>query len=488
MSDTKRIKTNSGVNFGNNDIIRQISFYLNQSDKIEMAKTSSDVNDVVKNLLPTSTEYVTTIKPNLISIFKEHNGVYSSPIDTFKPTEYGFGDFYVSMFDHISDNEDKNYYCKWRMWQVNKSSSKNRFHKNKNIDLFISELPEEDDILLSERLMESIDTSIIDHNMLPFTDRFMESLIENTSIVHAISYDEVYSHRCGFFSCIAERQTDVTSITIEGDFCEESAEIIAEGCVDGLKTLIIESMSDDYIDGFCVNTILESISEVGIIEKLVLEGIRHLNGDGLPDIIMYCENLKFLSLKDIGMCPLFCLITRNVIGNSNIGEIRIENCDRNIKNLDLLLKEICSNDHVKILGLSGNRKSVKRIIPELVNMIIRGNIQKLDISYCSIGKIGIKKIIDATKEPSSKLTHIDISGNILGKTTFRSILNTSLTFIHIGDIEYDTDSLSKFVRSRRNNGFECIIDDREGDIYYNERPCQKELFELVYSGEHWEPI
>ena len=153
-----------------------------------------------------------------------------------------------------------------------------------------------------------------------------------------------------------------------------------------------------------------------------------------------------------------------------------------------MLKEICSNDHVKILGLSGNRKSVKRIIPELVNMIIRGNIQKLDISYCSIGKIGIKKIIDATKEPTSKLTHIDISANKLGKTTFRSILNTSLTFIHIGDIEYDTDSLSKFVRSRRNNGFECIIDDREADIYYNERPCQKELFELVYSGEHWEPI
>ena len=140
MSDTKRIKTNSGVNFGNNDIIRQISFYLNQSDKIEMAKTSSDVNDVVKNLLPTSTEYVTTVKPNLISIFKEHNGVYSSPINTFKPTEYGFGDFYVSMFDHISDNEDKNYYFKWRMWQVNKSS-KNRFHKNKNINCLLYTSP-----------------------------------------------------------------------------------------------------------------------------------------------------------------------------------------------------------------------------------------------------------------------------------------------------------------------------------------------------------
>ena len=172
------------------------------------------------------------------------------------------------------------------------------------------------------------------------------------------------------FYCIAKRQTNVTSIKIEDKLCQDSAEIIAEGCVDGLKTLSIISMGFDVIDGYCVNTILESISEVGIIEKLVLEGIRHLNGDGLPDIIMYCENLKFLSLKDIGMCPLFCLITRNVIGNSNIGEIRIENCDRNIKNLDLLLKEICSNDHVKILGLSGNRKSVKRIIPELVLSLI----------------------------------------------------------------------------------------------------------------------
>ena len=421
-----------GVNFGNNDVIRQISFYLNQSDKIEMAKTSSDVHDVVKNLLPTSTEYVTTIKPNLISIFKEHNGVYSSPIDIFKPTKYGFGDFYVSMFDHVGGNEDKNYYYKWRMYKLN---SKDRFHKNKNINLFIRDLPEEDDILLSERLLESVDTSITDENKFKFTDRFMESLVENTSIVNVNSFYSGYgySHRCGFFSCIANRQTNVTSISIEGNFCEDSAEIIAEGCVDGLKTLNIESMSD-VIDGYRVDTILESISEVGILENLILGNIEYLNGNGLSDIIRNCVNLKQLHLDDIKFIPGTCYKIQNVIINSSIEEIRIEYCD--IMHLDVLLKEICSNDHVKILGLRGNGKSVKRIIPEIVNMIIRGNIQKLDISYCFIGKIDIKKIIDATKEPTSKLTHLDISGNKLGKTTFRSILNTSLTFIHMGDIEY----------------------------------------------------
>ena len=157
--------------------------------------------------------------------------------------------------------------------------------------------------------------------------------------------------------------------------------------------------------------------------------------------------------------------------------------------MDVLLKEICSNDHVKILGLYGNNKSVKRIIPEIVNMIIRGNIQKLDISYCSIGKIGIKKIIDATNESTSKLTHINISGNKLGKTTFKDLLNTSLVFIHMGDIEYDINSLWEFVINRRNNGFECIINDRDRDDFdHYGSNCDEELFELVYSGEHWGPV
>ena len=464
-----------GVNFGNNDVIRQISFYLNQSDKIEMAKTSSGVNEVVKNLLPTSTEYVTTVKPNLISIFKEHNGVYSTPIDRFKPTKYGFCDFYVSMFDHISGNEDKHYYYKWRTYKIN---SKDRKHMNKNINLPINDIPEEDYNLLSERLLDSVDISITDHDMFPFTDRFIKSLIENTSIVRVHS---TYGCAHGLFSCIAERQTNVTSIKIEDKLYEDSAEIIANGCIDGLKTLDIRWIHN-YMHGPRVNTVLESISEVGILENLILENILDFNGNGLLDIIRNCRDLKRLYLKEIEIPPGICNTLRNVIGNTNIGDIRIEDCDDNIKNLDVLIKEICSNDHVKILGLYGNDKSVKRIIPELVNMIIRGNIQKLDISCCSIGKISIKKIIDATKEPTSKLTHIDISGNNIGKTAFKSILNTSLTFIRAREIDYDDcASILDFKIRRRENGFECIIEDG-GPL---PRPCHEELFEFVNHSDYY---
>ena len=59
----------------------------------------------------------------------------------------------------------------------------------------------------------------------------------------------------------------------------------------------------------------------------------------------------------------------------------------------------------------------------------------------------------------------------------------------MGDIEYDIDSLWEFVINRRNNGFECIINDRDRDDFdYYGSNCDEELFELVYSGEHWGPV
>lgn len=67
-----------GDNFCNQDVVRLLSFFLNQRDKIALSESARGVHQALLSFLPTAKKYITTVKPNLMSAFSsDDNGVYS---------------------------------------------------------------------------------------------------------------------------------------------------------------------------------------------------------------------------------------------------------------------------------------------------------------------------------------------------------------------------------------------------------------------------
>lgn len=428
-----------GDNFGNVDVVRQVSFYLNQRDKIAMATSARGVNKILREMLPTATRYVTTVKPNLMSIFSFENGAYSSPIETFQLSEYGnFGNFYQSLITHVGANEDKEYYASWLEHQLRmrKRSARNR---KRVIDLYIRDLPAKDEKYLVERLRESVDTHLSDHHCLQYTRDIKNAIVTNTSIVNVSAYSEISSCRCNLFDCISERSTDVTTLHFVGGTCDDSIQMIADYCVSGLKNLSITTAdSSSEINGMMVDIVGDAVARVGILNILEIGNIvgdYEEWADGLIHMLDTCP-ISSLRINETDFED-HCLVGMvNVLPKLTATDVKMTSCDFGDWGKPLF-DALFSNTSISWLDLSYTHMG-DGSISKLVEMIQRGTLTRLAIGACGVGKEGIGRVLRATTHVGSKLRFISIfDNNINDPTVFEGMGGTSLEAIHVGELNID---------------------------------------------------
>ena len=458
-----------GDNFGNKDVARQVSFFLNQRDKIAMNTSARSVHEALGDFLPTSTRYITTVKPNLMSAFSVENGVYSSPISTFHISKYGnFGNFHQSLITHVGANEDRNYYAAWYECQLSlaRGSARNR---RDQIDLYISDMSSRDEAFLVERLRESVDTRLGDHNCLQYSKDIMYAIASNTSIVDVLAYSQVTSCRCGLFSSLSVRSTAITKLNLVGGLCVDSTQMIANCCVEGLKDLSIST--DDpasEVHGYSVDVICGAVADVGVLEVLEI-------GNVAADYDEWADGL----IRALGSCPIVSLRINDtefdkdclagmvrVLHLLGAADVKITCCDFDDWGKPVF-DALFSNTSISWLDISftiiGDGS-----IGALVEMIKRGKLTRLGIGGCGVGGRGIKSLIQATTHADSKLDFISIFDNDIDHpSVFEDMGGTSLKNIHIGELS-DADALAKLVVVKSRSGQTCDIDARDSDDCFNE--------------------
>lgn len=427
-----------GDNFGNEDVVRQTSFFLNQRDKIAMATSARGVGRALQAYLPTATSYVTTVKPNLLSAFAfcPQTGVYSSPISTFEISEYGcFGNSYQSMITHVGANEDRDYYSAW--YEANLGLSKGAARNRRNsIDLYIRDLPAKDESRLVEGLCEAVDTRLSDHHCLPYTREIMEAIVHNTSIVDVLAYSQISSCRCVLVACLAEREADITTLRLGGGICHDATLTIGDECVQALTHFSFTTdESDRHIECFSVDYICEALADVGILQVLEIGNVdQDYNewADGLIRVMDACplssvriNEADFMEDCVPGMVRVFPFLTAT--------DLKLTSCEFGGWATPVF-DALFANTSIRWLDLSYT-KIGSGSIRALVDMIKRGTLVRLAVGGCGIGRGGISRMLGATTHADSKLEFISIFDNNAEFCDDVKLDGTSLKTIHTGGEE-----------------------------------------------------
>lgn len=449
---------------------RHISFFVNQRDKIAMATSTKVVYEALREMLPTSTKYITTVKPNLISTFSSGSGVYSASISNFQISKYrNFGNFHQSMITHVGANEDRDYYAAWHEWHLKlaKGSARNKRHE---IDLYITDLSSRDEEFLIERLYESVDTRLCDHNYLQYTPNMMHGIANNTSIVEVLAYSEVTSCRCNLFSCLSVRSTAITKLRLVGGLCVDSTQTIADFCVEGLKQLSMATCdSFSEMHGFSVDVICDAVADFGILEVLEIGNVTSNYEEWADGLIRALDNCPIISLRiNETEFEEDCLEGMvGVLSRLNATDVKITCCDFDDWGKPVF-DALFSNTSTCWLDLSYT-KTGDESVGLLVEMIRRGTLTRLAIGGCGVGRDGIKIVMQATTHPDSKLVFISIFDNDIDHTVIFDELNgTSLECIHVGELGNARGLAAKLVRLKSRTGKKCDIDARNSDDCFNE--------------------
>ena len=452
-----------GDNFGNIDVARHVSLFLNQREKCAMSTSAKGVHQALKDQLPTSTRYMTTVKPNLMSAFSFENGVYSTPIETFQISKYGnFGNFYQSMITHVGANEDLDFYSAWYECHLNLAKGAARYRRG-NIDLYIRDLPATDEKFLVERLRGSVDTRLCDHHCLKYTRDIKEAIVSNTSIVHLLAYSQIPSCRCNLFECISVRSTDITELHLVSETCSDSVELIAGHCVNGLTNLSITSSdSSGEIKGTTVDAICNAVAGVGILEILEVGNVVANDEDWADGLLYVLDTCPISSLCiDETEFDEDCLERMvYVLPKLKAVDVKMTSCDFGSWGRPIF-DALFSNTAICWLDLSYT-DIADESISALVAMIKRGTLTKLAVGECQIGRDGINSILHATTHKDSKISFISIYGNdIHNLSLFEGMEQTSLQDIHVGGLSDNVALIDKLDTV-------CSIDTRDMDDCYND--------------------
>ena len=454
-----------GDNFGNGDVVRRVSFFLNQRDKIAMATSTKGVSQALQQFLPTSSSYITTVRPNLLSAFSvaSQTGVYSAPIETFKLNKYGcFGNFYESMITHVGANEDRDYYSAWYEHHLLLARRSTRSRRG-TIDLYIWDLPAKYEKFLAERLRQSVDTTLCDHHCLQYTREIVDAIVSNTSIVNVLAYSQISSCRCVLFSSLAGRSTKITSLNLCGGICHDTSLVIGDECVQALTHFSFTTgESDRFIDGGSVDYICESIADAGMLRVLEVGNVQGDYDEWATGLIgaMECCPLRSVTIDETEFVPHCLPGMVRVLPFLTATDVKITCCgfgDWGKPVFDALF----SNFSVTTLDMSFTKMGDGSIGP-LVKMIKRGTLAKLAIGGCGISAKGIKSVLKATAHDSSNLKYLSVFDNGLG---IAQLGTTSLVGLHVGVVSDDA-VLGKILKFGVDNNLE--VDMRDSDECFNE--------------------
>lgn len=453
-----------GDNFGNADVVRRVSFFLNQRDKIAMATSTKGVSQALVRYLPTSSSYVTTVKPHLVSAFTVDNGVYSAPIETFKLNRYGcFGNFYESMITHVGANEDKDFYSAWYEHHLSLARRSTRSRRGV-IDLYVWDLPAKDETFLTERLRQSVDTTLCDHHCLQYTREMVDAIVSNTSIVNVLAYSQISSCRCVLFGALARRSTKITSLNLCGGICHDTTLVIGDECVQALAHFSFTTgESDRFIDGGSVDYICESIADAGILKSLEVGNVEGDYDEWAAGLICVMEScpLRSVTIDETDFVPHCLPGMVRVLPSLTATDVKITGCsfgDWGKPVFDALF----SNDTLTALDMCFTEVG-DGSIGALVKMIKRGTLVKLAIGGCGISAKGIKSVLKATAHDSSDLKYLSVFDNQFGK--FVQLDKTSLVGLHVG-VVCDEAVLGSVIQFVVENNLD--VDMRDSDECFNE--------------------
>lgn len=444
-----------GDNFGNQDVMRDVSFFLNQRDKISMSTSARSVHAVLKHFLPTSFEYITTVKPNLLPVPLSNNGIYAIPIRTFKPNPDGFFDsFAESMIKHTGCNEDSDYYLAWYTHQL--------FGKREDYGYPRHTLCLEYPVLnyvdmahlIAIRLHDSVDRRLREHELFPYTPAIMDALEINTSIVDILMCNnESPACRCDFVESLLRRSTDIENLQLDGEICHDSAQTIADGCVRGLKKLSITGHVAMPIDGHIVDTLCEAVSEVGILESLEIGEVGaeyEGGGNGLIHVLETCP-LRSLSVSAVLFEEETWARMVGVLSKMKATEVKFTEYRIFSDWMRPAFDALFSNTSIQSLDLSFTNLEDGNI-GALETMIKRGTLIKLAIGGCSIGRDGVKSVLRATTHFDSNLRFISMS-DVKHPDVFAELIETSLKVMHLEVLSIATnESLAKLNTAKRLSG------------------------------------
>ena len=456
--------------FGNGDVVRHISFFVNQRDKIVMATSTKVMYEALQEMMPTSTKYVTTVKPNLMSIFSSANNVYSAPISIFDISKYrNFSNFHQSMITHVGANEDKDYYAAWYECHLKLGKGLAR-NIRKEIDLYMSDLSARDEEFLIERFLDSVDTRLFDHNCLQYTPDIMNGIAKNTSIVEMFAYSEETSCRCNLFSCISLRSTDIIKLYLVGGICVDSTQMIADFCVKGLKQLSIATCNSfSEIHGFTVDVICDAVADCGILEVLEIGNVTSGYEEWADGLIRTLEICPIISLRinetEFDENCLEGMV--RVLSGLKATDVKMTCCDFDDWGKPVF-DALFSNTSTCWLDLSYTTTGDESV-GYLVEMIRRGKLTRLAIGGCGVGRDGIKIVMQATTHANSKLVFISIFKNDIDHPViFDELDGTSLECIHVGELGNARALAAKLVLIKSRTGKMCDIDARDSDHCFNE--------------------
>lgn len=446
-----------GDNFGNADIARQVAFFLNQRDKIAMSTSARGVREVVKHLLPTSTKYVTTVKPNFVSLFSLDNGVYSAPIGTFRADPDGFFDsFAESMIKHTGCNEDSDFYLAWYTHQLFGKREDYGYPRH-TLCLEFPVLKSVDMALIVIRLRESVDRRLREHEIFPYTPLIMDAFEINTSIVDILMCNnESPACRCDFVESLSRRSTDIKSLQLVGEICHDAAQTIADRCLRGLKKLSITGDVAMPIDGHIVDILCEAVSEVGILESLDIGEVNAEydgGGAGLIRVLDTCP-LRSLSVSAVHFEEETWARMVRVLSNMEATEVKFTEYRIFSESMRPVFDGLFSNTSIRSLDLSFTKIGDEGM-GALENMVERGSLIKLAIDGCSIGRDGIKGVLRATAHIGSRLRFISIGNRDMDRPDiFEGLIKTSLEAMHLKEVlDIATmESVEKLIVAKRESG------------------------------------
>ncbi|CAN0500636.1 unnamed protein product [Ectocarpus sp. 8 AP-2014] len=425
-----------------------------------MSTSSRRVHQALKHFLPTASEYVTTVKPNLLPVPSSDNGVYVIPVGMFNAQPDGFFDSFTdAMIVHTGCNEEKDYYLSWCSHRLFGKTSPYRSPRHiislkHIISLEMPSLNLVYEALIIQRLRDSVDRKLCDDDSFPYTPRILDAVGSNTSIVEIVTNNNDLSPcRCDLFECLSQRSTDIESLEILGESCADAFQAIADGCVQGLKKLTIASNPSSDMDGYKVDTVCEAVSKIGILESLNIDGAiadYDGGGDGL--------------VRVLDTCPLRSLsVSASIFGEGAWSEmVRVLS---NMKATDVKFTELrifrdwmrpafdalFSNTSIQSLDLSFTNIG-DGSIGALENMVKRGTLIKLAIRGCSIGRDGNQSVLQATAHVDSNLRFISISDTD-HPDIFKGLVNTSLKVVHLEVFSGAAiDSLAELLVARGKSG------------------------------------
>ncbi|CAM9095776.1 unnamed protein product [Ectocarpus sp. 12 AP-2014] len=450
-----------GDHFINQDVMRAVSFFLNQRDKIATSTSASSVHRVLKHFLPPCSTYITTVRPNFLWAFSSDNGVYSAPIKTFAANPDGYFDSYVeSMIKHMGCNEDSDYYLAWYSHHlIGKLEAYG--YPRRTISLEGAVLNSVNEALIVLRLRESVDLRMFYHDFFPHTPRIMHAFEANTSICDIqVNSHESPSCLCGLFKSLSRRTVDIQSLELGGEICHDATQMIADDCVKGLKKLSFRGSVASPIVGHMVDILCEAVSETGILESLeVGEAMVEYDGGGagLIRVLETCP-LRSLNLRDICLgedcwSEMVRVLTTMKATHVEFTEFRIAG-DWMVPVLNALF----SSTSIQSLDLSHTKIGCVSI-GALENKIKGGTLIKLAIGGCSIGRDEIKRVLQATTHVDSKLKFISIRDNsVEHPDIFEGLVETSLEVLHIEALRdvATIESLAKLILAKRQSGYASL--------------------------------